>query len=83
MERKIDDRTHKLKRKDVEFAPDLHNNLISMRKAQRVGIEIKFIPGDDELMKAVHNGTTIMHGESSSLGICELVSIKPTNSKKQ
>lgn len=83
MEQEINGRTQKLKLNDVGFVLDLRTNLISMSRAQRTGIEIKFIPGDDALMKAVENSTTIMHEECFSLVICEIVRMKPTNRKEQ
>ena len=61
--------------KDVGYAPNCRTNLVSLTKAQRVGVEIVY-KGGGSRMVATYNGRVVMHGDSKDTGISELTGME-------
>ncbi len=57
--------------KDVAYAPNCRTNLVSLRKARSIGIEVVFNCGGSKMV-ATYKGKTVMHGDSKETSISEL-----------
>lgn len=61
--------------KDVGYAPNCRTNLVSLTKAQRIGVDIMYKGGGSKMI-ATYKGEAVMHGDSENTGISELVGMK-------
>lgn len=64
--------------KDVAYVPTCRTNLVSLTKAQRIGVDVSFVGGGNKMV-ATYKDEVVMVGNSTNTNIAELTGMKPVS----